>query len=194
MKHEASTLNTKKALAASLKRFMAKKPLSRITVSEIVADCGFNRKTFYYHFDDVYALLRWTLEREAVDVIRSFDLLANPEESILFVMDYVDENKHILNCAYDCMGREGMKRFFHDDFIGVAGSVVTNVERQLGVSVGEDFKRFLIAYHTGAIVNMLIDYFHYRDKADKATVVRSLLLILQASIPDSLAAAAAAGM
>ena len=34
---------------------MEKKPLSKITVSEIIADCGVNRKTFYYHFEDIYA-------------------------------------------------------------------------------------------------------------------------------------------
>lgn len=48
MRHEVTTLNTKKELAASLKRFMEKKPLSKITVSGIIADCGVNRKTFYY--------------------------------------------------------------------------------------------------------------------------------------------------
>lgn len=50
MKHEFTTLNTRRAFAASLKGFMGKKPLSKITVSEIIADCGVNRKTFYYHF------------------------------------------------------------------------------------------------------------------------------------------------
>lgn len=29
-----------------------------IAVSEIVADCGVNRKTFYYHFDNIQALLK----------------------------------------------------------------------------------------------------------------------------------------
>ena len=48
----------KKTLAVSLKRFMEKKPLSKITVSEIIADCGVNRKTVYYHFEDIYALLK----------------------------------------------------------------------------------------------------------------------------------------
>ncbi len=62
MKHEITALNTKKALAASLKRCMEKKPLSKITVSELIADCGVNRKTFYYHFEDIYGLLKWMLE------------------------------------------------------------------------------------------------------------------------------------
>ena len=35
MKHEVTTMNTKKTLAASLKKFMEKKPLSKVTVSEI---------------------------------------------------------------------------------------------------------------------------------------------------------------
>ena len=74
MKHEVTTMNTKKTLAASLKKFMEKKPLSKVTVSEIVTDCGLNRKTFYYHFEDVYALLKWTLEEEAIEVVKKFEL------------------------------------------------------------------------------------------------------------------------
>ena len=46
MKQEEATLQTKKLLAGSLKRFMEKKPLSKITVSEIITDCNVNRKPF----------------------------------------------------------------------------------------------------------------------------------------------------
>ena len=112
MKHEVTTLNTKKTLAASLKRFMEKKPLSKITVSEIITDCGVNRKTFYYHFEDIYALLKWMLEEEAVDVVKQFNLLVDYREAVLFVLNYVKTNKHLLCCAYDSMGRDKMKRFF----------------------------------------------------------------------------------
>ena len=47
MKQDQKTLNTKKALAASLKKFMKQKPLSKITVSQLISDCNVNRKTFY---------------------------------------------------------------------------------------------------------------------------------------------------
>ena len=77
-----------------------------------MTDCGLNRKTFYYHFEDVYALLKWTLEEEAIEVVKKFDLMVDYEEAILFVMDYVDSNKHMINCAYDAIGSEEMKRFF----------------------------------------------------------------------------------
>ena len=57
MKHEEISLNTKKALAEALKLAMKKKPFQKITVSELIEACHVNRKTFYYHFEDIYALL-----------------------------------------------------------------------------------------------------------------------------------------
>lgn len=75
MKHEVTTLQTKKMLSASLKNFMKKKSLSKVTVSEIIADCGVNRKTFYYHFENIYDLLKWTLEAEAINIVKQMDLL-----------------------------------------------------------------------------------------------------------------------
>lgn len=97
MKHEITSLNTKKTLAASLKKAMEKKSLSKITVSEIITDCGVNRKTFYYHFQDIYALLKWMLEEEAIEVVKQFDLLVDYREAILFVLDYV--KKTSICCA-----------------------------------------------------------------------------------------------
>lgn len=127
MKHEMTTLNTKKALAASLKKLLSQKAFSKITVSEIVQDCGVNRKTFYYHFEDIYALLKWMLEQETVEVIKGFDLLVDYEEAINFAIDYIDANKHMINCIYDSFGRDGMKRFLYDDLIGVTGTIVDSV-------------------------------------------------------------------
>ena len=127
MKHSATTLNTKKAMAASLKKLMEQKPLSKITISDIVKDCGINRKTFYYHFPDIYSLLKWMLEQEAGKVIEQFDMMIDYEDAIIFVMKYVHNNKHILNCAYDTMGREGMMQFFYSDFIGIIRTVLDNV-------------------------------------------------------------------
>ena len=96
MKYEITTLNTKKAFSSALKELMEKKPFSKISISEIVKECGVNRNTFYYHFKDIQDLLKWTLEQEAVEVVKSFDLILDSNEAILFVLDYVEKNKHIL--------------------------------------------------------------------------------------------------
>ena len=191
MKHEITTLNTKKMLAASLKKSMEKKPLSKITVSEIIADCGVNRKTFYYHFSDVYALLKWMLENEAIEVVRQFDLLAEYREAVLFVMDYVRKNRHLLCCAYDSMGRDEMKRFFYADFIGITHSVIDDTERQLGLQAEENFKVFLAHFYTEAIAGLLIDELTGKEQHDPEKAVEYLSVVLKAALPATLKSAAA---
>lgn len=58
-------------LSGALKNAMKSKSLSKITVSELIEACGVNRKTFYYHFQDIYDLLKWTLEQEELRLLKS---------------------------------------------------------------------------------------------------------------------------
>lgn len=184
MKHEITSMNTKKTLSASLKKFMNTKPLSKISVSEIISDCGVNRKTFYYHFQDIYALLKWTLEQETVEVLKNFDLLLNPEEAILFVTDYVDNNSHILNCAYDSLGRDEMKRFFHADFYGVVLSIIEGLENEHTTVLSKDFKTYLVNFYSEALAGVLINYFQNKDKINRDKLIEYTLFVLKKSIPN----------
>ena len=48
---------TKAALEESLKRLLLKKPLDKITITDLTTDCGISRMAFYYHFKDIYDLV-----------------------------------------------------------------------------------------------------------------------------------------
>ncbi|WP_333673104.1 TetR/AcrR family transcriptional regulator [Holdemanella porci] len=48
---------TKLALEQSLKRFLLKKPLDKITIKDLTDDVGISRMSFYYHFKDIYDLV-----------------------------------------------------------------------------------------------------------------------------------------
>ena len=185
MKREEATLRTKTALSAALKRRMAQKPLGKITVSEIIADCDVNRKTFYYHFADIYDLLKWTLEHEAVEVIRQFDLLVDYEEAVQFVIGYVTSNAHILNCAYDTLGRDEMRRFLYRDFISVARTLVEGCERDCGISVEDGFKGFICAFLAEGVAGLLVNAFKEGAVPPREKVARNVSVITD-SLPDLL--------
>ena len=51
------TNDTKYALEASLKKFLLKKPIDKITIRDLTDDCGISRMAFYYHFKDIYDLV-----------------------------------------------------------------------------------------------------------------------------------------
>ena len=163
MQYTATSLNTKIMLSSSLKKLMEKKPFSKISVREIVADCVVNRNTFYYHFQDIRDLLKWTLEREAIEVVKKFDLLINYKQAILFVMDYAEKNKHLINCAYDSIGRDELKRFFYNDFLSITASLFDSAEKSAGKKLPPDYKDFLIRFFTEAISGVLLDWVKDRN-------------------------------
>ena len=86
MTHEETTQRTKMTLGNTLKELMKHKPFSKITVSELIRECNINRKTFYYHFEDIYALLKWVLEQETFEVVKQYDFISKPQEAFLFVI------------------------------------------------------------------------------------------------------------
>lgn len=185
MNREEATMQTKQALASSLKNLMKTKPLSKITINEIASGCYTNRNTFYYHFDDIYGLLKWMLEQEAIEVVKKYDLLSDYEDAITFVIGYVESNSHILNCAYDSMGREEMKRFFFNDFISLVSGIVEECEQRDALSVHPGFKKFLCNFITEAIAGMLVNSFREGIPMDKKEIVDSIQIILD-SLPDIL--------
>lgn len=188
MKRATSSQETKRALAASLKKLMTKKSLSKITINEIVRDCGVNRNSFYYHFEDIYALFKWMLEQEAVEVVKQFDLVMDYREAILFIMNYVAENKHIVNGAYDAMGREGLKRFFYADFIDIIKSYINNVAAKYKLDVDEDYKDFLSEFFTEAVAGTILSWCSgkHSDSENRDRTLRYLESIMRSIVPQAL--------
>ena len=60
---------TKEMLAESLMKLLARRTLDKITIQDIVDDCGYNRQTFYYHFHDIYDLIDWIFAAQTQELI-----------------------------------------------------------------------------------------------------------------------------
>ena len=178
MKYTVTTYNTKKALAESLKRIMKTKPFSKVTVSEIIQDCGVNRKTFYYHFEDIYALLKWVFDEEAMETVKNFNMLTDHMDAIYFIMDYVEKNDYIVNCVNDSAGRDELKRFFCTDLMSIITSVINESEEKQNSWLDPEFKEYVAGFYTEAISCMLINWAKNKDKLDKDKVVEYLTTII----------------
>lgn len=188
MRYDEISHQTKLMLADSLKKAMKSKPVSKVTISEIIADCNVNRKTFYYHFEDIYALLKWILEEEAVEIVKSLDMVVDYEEAVLFALDYIDKNHSFLENVYKSLGRDHLKRFFYTDLIGIIRGIVDKTEQMEGLNVEEDFKAFLAATFTEAVAGMLMELITTRETADRNKVVEYTSIIMKSSIVSSLRA------
>ena len=182
MTHEEISLQTKRQLADALKAAMKTKPFSKITVSELIQSCGMNRKTFYYHFQDIYALLVWMFEQEAIDVVRKFDLILDYEEALTFIMDYIEENDLVLNCAYDSIGRDALRNFFRKDFEEIAGGMICEAEEIAGQKLDPGYHDYLCRFYVEALSGLMVDWIRDRKTRDRKAYTKYIV----DSIRDSL--------
>ena len=182
LKYQAASLKTKQALAESLKKLMRAKPFSKITVTEIVNDCGVNRKTFYYHFEDIYALLRWIFEEEAVNIIRKFYLLNDYDEAIEFIYEYISENKDLLRNAYDAFGSVELSSFFHMSFVGLNESLIESVEQKMHKRLPERTREYLCEFLTEASGGLLLNIISGNMHFDRSKDMMPVSSIIRASI------------
>ena len=151
-------------------------------MSDLVNDCDMNRKTFYYHFSNVYDLLKWMFEQEAIEMVKKFDFLVDYEEAINFVLDYVDKNDYIINCAYSSIGRDEMKNFFFSDFIGINSSLIDNISERYGILLDEDYKGFMARFFSEAVAGTLIDMVHEKDKEKRKKYADYIVRIVRTSM------------
>ncbi len=186
MTREETNLRTKQALAASLKKLAGQKPFPKITVNDIVTDCNVNRKTFYYHFEDIYALLKWLLEQETVEMIGQFDLLAEYEEVLDFVFDYMENNEKFLRNIYRSLGQNELKRFFRNDFIRLGRALVEEQANSKGIAVSDDFKAFLSAFYAEAVAGMLSSWLDDSGRMDREKLSLYLSIVTDLAVPDVL--------
>ena len=101
--------STKLALAMSLKNLLTKKFLDDITVKEIVEDCQVNRQTFYYHFQDIYDLLRFFLDHETQVTVAGS---ANWQEALLRCFQSAREHHLIIFHVFRSNGRDYLDNHF----------------------------------------------------------------------------------
>ena len=128
--HNAST--TKKELAAALKQLMEQKPLEKISIREITSLCGLRRETFYYHFADIYALIQWMFEEEALALLRQHEGVQFWREGLLQLFRYIQDNRAFCLCALRSLGRDVLKQFFQADIHAVIYRTVEQIGREIG--------------------------------------------------------------
>lgn len=115
-------------------------------------------------------------------MVQHFDLLVDYQEAIAFVMEYVEQNDYLINCAYDSIGREEMKRFFCADFYHVVQSVLDRAEEEKNAKLEPDFKVFLTKFYTEALAGMLLEMVQEKDNEKRKQSMEYITKIIQTQI------------
>ncbi len=178
----AASDQTKHALAAALKELMAQRPIDKITIHDITERCGIRRQNFYYHFEDVYDLMRWMFQEEAVSLLRQHEGTLLWQEGLLQLFRYIEENKAVCLCALRSVGREHLKRFFETDIHAIIHRTVEQLGHEVGaISAGvtESDVELVTHFYVVALTGMLESWLLGEIDRTPEELIRSADCILQ---------------
>lgn len=175
---------TKKALIESFIKLLNQTSLDKITVKEIVDDCGVNRNTFYYYFKDIYDLLDEIFTEETKRVVDGGKIYSSWQDAFLESARFALENKRAIYHVYNSLSREQVERYLY----GVTDSLVLGfVQKQAeGLNVPEEDRKFIADFYKYALVGFLLEWVRGGMKEDPEYFVNKMGKLFDGNIKFSL--------
>lgn len=175
---------TKKALARSLKNLMEQKPLSKITVTDITEECGINRHTFYYHFQDIFDLVEWIYLTEAEEAISAPGSPATWEEGLRRLFVYGQENKRFVMGTYESFQKDHLQQFtYKHTEILIERVMMANYSDW---EIPERIRKFVVSFYTHAFTGIILNWVENGMKENPDEVIAMLSAMLHAVCEDSI--------
>ena len=175
---------TKRALEQSLKNLLLKKPLTKITVSDIADDCGINRMTFYYHFKDIYDLVEWSCLEDAKRALDEKMTYETWQQGLLQIFEAVKENKPFILNVYRCVHREQVEKYLQplvDQLIlGVINEETSNM------TIRDEDKQFIAQIYSYIFIGLMLDWIKDDMREDPQPLVDKLARLIKGSMSEAL--------
>ena len=99
-------MDMKEIIAEAAKRLLMERNAKKLTVKDIVEECQITRQAFYYHFEDIPALIRWVLERDIKKMLQEVQTLGNGEQRLRYF--FWSPSMRPLMCKRECRAITGM--------------------------------------------------------------------------------------
>lgn len=84
---------TKKVISDVFWQLLEEKPYSKITVQNIVERCQISRNSFYYHFQDIPALVEYSIQEWTEQVIKNNCDFGSPSKCIILIAQEIVKRK-----------------------------------------------------------------------------------------------------
>lgn len=175
---------TKQLIKDSLVRLLNQRPLDKITVKDVVEECGINRNTFYYHYQDLFEVVEEVLVPEKP----SGKLPDSWQDSVLYAARFALENKKAVYHLYNSARRSRMEDYF---FEAIEPVIAEYIRRQSeGLKVSEEDMDYLCVFYKSAVVGIFRQWMQDGMKKDPAEGIKRLGELIDGNLRRSLERAA----
>lgn len=166
---------TRKAIKETFIELLEEKPLADITVKNIVETCGINRNSFYYHYQDIPALIEEIVKEEAEGIIKKYPSVNSIVECYDALTEFASHRKKAIMHIYRSVNREVFEKnlmmvseYFVRDYVQTALS---------DEPISEKDKQAIINYYKCVSFGLVIDWLNTGMTEETAQSIRRIFLL-----------------
>ncbi len=143
--------STKSAIQASFRTLLMAKSLDKITVRDIVEDCGITRNTFYYHYEDIYDLFDDYLDTRIHETWQSLPKDCPWEQALLLLLESILETPRMGRHIFYSKKQDSLRRYLNK----LLSAILQSHTAKLGFDVSAEDRRLICDAGCYALYGML---------------------------------------
>ncbi len=172
---------TKQAIKNSFIKLLNEQPLTKISVRDIVEDCGINRNSFYYHFQDIPTLLNEIVTEQTERLIHEYPSIHSLNECFHVAFRFAQENRRAVMHIYQSVNRD---IFLQNSMKLCEGVVTSYIDTAFpDAEMSERDRRAIIRFLKDQLFGMCIDWVSSGMKDDAMDDLQRVIDICR-GIPD----------
>ena len=148
---------TKKAIVDSFYNLLQKIQLNQITVKDIVTDCGVNRNSFYYYFEDIPSLLTEQIDFLCEKIMANYSEHSSIEDWLIYVLSLAKENRKILNNCLSYIERSTYEKYMTKVFGYIISKYIEKTAE--AKSVSDDDREIIVRFFIYQYTGFFLDWF-----------------------------------
>jgi probable dihydroxyacetone kinase regulator len=175
---------TKALLEKALIVMLQKRPIDKITVKDLVDECGLTRQTFYNHFYDIYELVEWVYLQATEKLLAENKDYDTWQRGFYQVLISIRNNKVLVQNTYRSINRDSLERYM---YTVIYDQIIAVVERQaIGMSVDQKHKNFIAHFYSLAFISLIFEWIKDGMKEKPEDIVEQTAVLIKGDFEKAL--------
>ena len=172
----------KEIIADSFMELAKKKDIDKITVKNLVDDCGISRQSFYYHFQDILDVIEWQSKRMEKEISEQCKNAGSLEEAVRIMVLAFADNFDLIERFQDSQKRKFIEQMVMDSLQDRMRKNIREVVTEHQIRISSSHAEAMFQFCTFGITGLILA--NCKNKTFQVDeLVCQIVMILKRVIP-----------
>jgi len=173
----------KEIIADSFMELAKKKDIDKITVKNLVDDCGISRQSFYYHFQDILDVIEWQSKRMEKEISEQCKNAGSLEEAVRIMVLAFADNFDLIERFQDSQKRKFIEQMVMDSLQDRMRKNIREVVTEHQIRISSSHAEAMFQFCTFGIAGLILA--NCKSKTFQVDeLVSQIVMILKRVIPE----------